>query len=777
MRRRCRTSTRTCSARAPTPARASTTSTPSRRRWRAGCRKTRCSATISSRASSPARASPRTSNWSRSFPPATTSTPAASIAGRAATGSCCPGSSGAARRAARSGAGRCSTTCAARCWRRSTLAALGVGLLAPLPAAATATAPRPRRDRAARVPARGLRRSAAPHRRAARQSPARAGGRPAARRDADLPVGRLPRRSGLADGRRHRANPGRGCSGRGGTCWSGPRRRRRPAGRGSGLIGFVACMAGGVALGLLVAAGAVALAPASWPLALPFALLWGGAPALAFWVSRRPQPTGEARPVGRGCGGAPADRAADLALSSRPSSPSPTTCCRPTTSRRTRSRSSRTGPRRPTSASICCPPSPRATSAGPARWRRSSGWRRRSTAMQRLPAAPRAFLQLVRDARPARARPALRLVRRQRQSRRPPDRARQRLRGVASTLRPIRGPGCATRCDLAREAVAASFAPESELRRILGEIGVALDGDEDADALLARLSPLADAAVAALEREAADGPPTRPLFWIDALRRGVAEHRRDRALGEDARALLAARYGAVAAIARRLALAMDFAFLLDPDRKLLSIGYSVADNRLDPSCYDLLASEARLASLFAIAKGDVPTRHWFRLGRAATPLGAGSALISWSGSMFEYLMPIAGDARAGGQPARRRPTGWWSRASRPTAGRSACPGASRNPPTTPAISNSPTSTPTSACRASGLKRGLADERRDRALCDRARGHGRPAAARCATSPRLPSMGARGRYGFYEALDFTPRARARGRALSRSCATSWRITRA
>ena len=86
-------------------------------------------------------------------------------------------------------------------------------------------------------------------------------------------------------------------------------------------------------------------------------------------------------------------------------------------------------------------------------------------------------------------------------------------------------------------------------------------------------------------------------------------------------------------------MAMDFTFLLDPERKLLSIGYSPADNRLDPSCYDLLASEARLASLFAIAKGDVSTRHWLRLGRAATPLGNGSALISWSGSMFEYLMP------------------------------------------------------------------------------------------------------------------------------------------
>ena len=107
----------------------------------------------------------------------------------------------------------------------------------------------------------------------------------------------------------------------------------------------------------------------------------------------------------------------------------------------------------------------------------------------------------------------------------------------------------------------------------------------------------------------------------------------------DCRIGLKSRLTALADTAREMAMAMDFAFLLDPERKLLSIGYSPADNSLDPSCYDLLASEARLASLFAIAKGDVPTRHWFRLGREATPLGNGSALISWSGSMFEYLMP------------------------------------------------------------------------------------------------------------------------------------------
>jgi len=84
---------------------------------------------------------------------------------------------------------------------------------------------------------------------------------------------------------------------------------------------------------------------------------------------------------------------------------------------------------------------------------------------------------------------------------------------------------------------------------------------------------------------------------------------------------------------------MQFGFLLDPARQLLSIGFQCAEGTLDPSCYDLLASEARLASFIAIAKGDIGPKHWFKLGRAVTPIGRGSALISWSGSMFEYLMP------------------------------------------------------------------------------------------------------------------------------------------
>jgi cyclic beta-1,2-glucan synthetase len=91
--------------------------------------------------------------------------------------------------------------------------------------------------------------------------------------------------------------------------------------------------------------------------------------------------------------------------------------------------------------------------------------------------------------------------------------------------------------------------------------------------------------------------------------------------------------------ADQLADEMEFDFLYDEIRHLFPIGYRVSEGRHDSGYYDLLASEARLASLFAIAKRDVPVEHWFHLGRPVTPTGRGSALLSWSGSMFEYLMP------------------------------------------------------------------------------------------------------------------------------------------
>jgi cyclic beta-1,2-glucan synthetase len=85
--------------------------------------------------------------------------------------------------------------------------------------------------------------------------------------------------------------------------------------------------------------------------------------------------------------------------------------------------------------------------------------------------------------------------------------------------------------------------------------------------------------------------------------------------------------------------AMDFEFLYDSACDLLAIGYDVGERRRDPSCYDLLASEARLASFLLIAQGQVPQKHWFSLGRLLTSQGGDISLISWSGSMFEYLMP------------------------------------------------------------------------------------------------------------------------------------------
>jgi len=84
---------------------------------------------------------------------------------------------------------------------------------------------------------------------------------------------------------------------------------------------------------------------------------------------------------------------------------------------------------------------------------------------------------------------------------------------------------------------------------------------------------------------------------------------------------------------------MDFRFLLDSRRKLLSIGYMVESGELHSACYDLLASEARIATFIGIAKGEVPQDVWFRLGRTHVPTGDGPTLVSWAGTMFEYLMP------------------------------------------------------------------------------------------------------------------------------------------
>ena len=149
-------------------------------------------------------------------------------------------------------------------------------------------------------------------------------------------------------------------------------------------------------------------------------------------------------------------------------------------------------------------------------------------------------------------------------------------------------------------------------------------------------------------------------LWADAASHTASSHARDLALlrapadatsattiadlaetsaEPTASGELVRRLTAIAEKAQQFFREMDFSFLFDRTRKLFSIGFRVQEGSLDPSYYDLLASEARLTSFLAIAKGDIDPDHWFRLGRATTPVGRGSALISWSGSMFEYLMP------------------------------------------------------------------------------------------------------------------------------------------
>ena len=156
-------------------------------------------------------------------------------------------------------------------------------------------------------------------------------------------------------------------------------------------------------------------------------------------------------------------------------------------------------------------------------------------------------------------------------------------------------------------------------------------------------APIVPGGASSLERLAAGSAPLEEL--PDLLEAAAARTGVPAPLAEALRrcaAASAARSRRLAEIARRadaFAAEMDFRFLFDRERKLFSIGYNLSDGRLDPGYYDLLASEARLASFIAIARGDVPASHWFRLGRGLTPVGRGSALVSWSGSMFEYLMP------------------------------------------------------------------------------------------------------------------------------------------
>ncbi|HEX6900394.1 MAG TPA: glucoamylase family protein [Thermoanaerobaculia bacterium] len=128
--------------------------------------------------------------------------------------------------------------------------------------------------------------------------------------------------------------------------------------------------------------------------------------------------------------------------------------------------------------------------------------------------------------------------------------------------------------------------------------------------------------------------------WTDSLHQQIAMIRRVLELPPEAAAALRQDLEELAAAAEERALRMDFGFLFDRGRQLFRIGYNASTGEPDPNHYDLLASEARVASLVAMARGDVPASHWLHLGRPFARVGRTTALLSWGGTMFEYLMPL-----------------------------------------------------------------------------------------------------------------------------------------
>jgi cyclic beta-1,2-glucan synthetase len=246
------------------------------------------------------------------------------------------------------------------------------------------------------------------------------------------------------------------------------------------------------------------------------------------------------------------------------------------------------------------------------------------------------------------------------------------------------------------------------------------------------------------------------LRWTHELRASLEK-------GAAAGGALRHGLGGIAKDAGALAWGMDFAWLYDPDTRRLRIGYNATADRLDPNHYDLLASEARLASFFAIAKGDAPLEHWFHLGRPITRAAGGLALMSWGGSMFEYLMPplllrsqagtlLAQSERAAVDTQRR----WAAQLGVPW-GASESAFASLDPGGRYRYQSF-------GVPGLGLRRGLA---RDRVVAPYASALALPIRARAAAENlrALDALALGGIFGLFEAADFTPERLAPGRRVT------------
>jgi cyclic beta-1,2-glucan synthetase len=220
----------------------------------------------------------------------------------------------------------------------------------------------------------------------------------------------------------------------------------------------------------------------------------------------------------------------------------------------------------------------------------------------------------------------------------------------APPVRAVRWQGLGDTLDLLEEGLDRLAVPHvgasnaiATIRRILER---ASRNPEDGGAAAQRLSssevPALEAALLEMLEQTTVNPDLETFrevrTWLDRFRHQLRSLHRDveargpsDTLRDDLLALAAqvdaARSG------------MDFTFLFERTRKLLHIGHNATSDRLDPHYYDLVASEARLASFLAVVQSQVPPEHWFMLGRPITRIRGEAALLSWGGTMFEYLMP------------------------------------------------------------------------------------------------------------------------------------------
>ena len=283
--------------------------------------------------------------------------------------------------------------------------------------------------------------------------------------------------------------------------------------------------------------------------------------------------------------------------------------------------------------------------------------------------------------------------------------------------------------------------------------GFALHGDAGGMPSLRDLSACAAKLLPVIDARSSGDMTVEGQAWLAGLRDSIAA-------GTARATERIAAAGRLAAEAAGFA-AMEYEFLYDRSRHLLAIGYNVGLSRRDTGYYDLLASEARLCCFVAIAQGQLPQESWFALGRMLTSAGGEPILMSWSGSMFEYLMPLLVMPSYAGTLL--------DQTCRAAVTRQIAYGNQRALPW--GVSESGYNNVDASLNYQyhafgvpglGLQRGLAEDSVVAPYASVLALMVAPEAA-CTNLQRLAACGLEGRFGFYEAVDYTPSRLERGQS--------------